>query len=104
MIRIFIVTHSSGVAQPMWLDDACAKALGATVELKAPSGFKGPCDRCTEAHQAAPGYVSPTPVCAPTSPDARRPTREECPPPRKIPPWGKPATSKQRTTGQEKAA
>ena len=46
-----------------------------------------PCDDCVAAEQAAPGYVTPTLAALRTSPDARLPTRAECPPPAPMAPW-----------------
>lgn len=103
-VRIFTVTHANGNAQTMWLCPDDARTVK-TTRLDEPPGFSGRCDLCVAREQAAPGYVTPTLVVAPTSKGARRPTASECPPPRLIPPWAKPGqASKQRTvSGEERA-
>ncbi len=100
MIRICEISNG-GVTTFRWLCDRCAKVSTWAVKPGAPVG--GPCDDCEAAHQASPGYITPTPVYVLTSPDARLCTAAECPPPRPIAPWAKPAASKQ-TTNQGRAA
>ena len=75
-----------GVSFPIWLCASCRAARKADGwQGKVKGAVEHPCDDCVR-NVRAPDRVD----FVPTSPGARRPTREECPPPRKIPPWPKP--------------
>ena len=98
---VVVVEMTSGITTWAWL---CAKCIAARVaagwSVKRKDVIAFGCDECTP--QVPSGVAVDY---SPTSKGARRPTREECPPPRLIPPRAKPGqTSKQRTvSGEERA-
>jgi len=89
-MTVSIVEMTSGVTVVAWLCEVHQtkrRADGWSVKVGALLTF--PCDECPKPEApAALDFV-------PTGPSARRPTREECPPPPPMAPWAKPQPKKQ---------